>query len=189
LKKGMVTNMRILAEDTLALIIDFQERLVPVIDHKEELIHNTQILIQGLKILQIPMLVTQQYTKGLGMTVSTVAEAVGEGIENNDKITFSCAEDVNILKKIEETGRKNIIICGIEAHVCVLQTVIDLMEKGYHVVLVEDCIGSRKERDRKAALKRAISEGAVITTYEAILFELTRVAKTESFKEISKLIK
>jgi len=181
--------MRILAEDTLALIIDFQEKLVPVIHNNEELLHNTEILIKGLKTLGIPMVVTQQYTKGIGMTVPVISEAVGVGFTYYDKVTFSCVENEEILSKIEESGRKNIIICGIEAHICVLQTVIDLIEKGYHVIVVQDCVGSRKKNDCKIGMKRAMIEGAVPTTYESILFELTRVAKTDVFKEISRLIK
>ncbi|MDD3172957.1 MAG: isochorismatase family protein [Herbinix sp.] len=181
--------MRILAEDTLALVIDFQERLVPVINNKDELLHNTEILIKGLKALQIPMLVTQQYTKGIGMTVPEITEAIGEVFTFQDKLTFSCAENEEILSKIAESGKNNIIICGIEAHICVLQTVIDLIAKGYNVILVEDCVGSRRERDRQVGIKRAIAEGAIPTCYESILFELTRVAKTDVFKEISRLIK
>jgi len=181
--------MRILSEDTLALLVDFQERLVPVINHDVELIHNTEILIKGLKALGIPIIVTQQYTKGIGMTVPELATAIGDDFSFFDKLTFSCAEDVTILSKIAETGKSNIIVCGIEAHICVLQTVIDLIAKGYHVILVEDCVGSRKESDRQVGIRRAIAEGAVITSYESILFELTRVAKTEVFKEISRLIK
>ncbi len=181
--------MRILAEDTMALIIDFQEKLVPVMDNREELMHNTEILLKGLKLLNIPMLVTQQYTKGIGMTVSEVMEAVGEPFEYYDKLSFSCAEDMIALEKITEYRKNNIIICGIEAHICVLQTVIDLIAKGYNVILVEDCIGSRKESNRQVGIKRAIKEGAIPTTYEAILFELTRRAKTDVFKEISRLIK
>lgn len=181
--------MRILAEDTLALVIDFQEKLVPVIDRKEELLHNTEILIKGLRTLNIPMLVTQQYTKGIGMTVPQIAELTGKPFTYNDKVTFSCADNKEIFARIRESCKKNIIVCGIEAHICVLQTIIDLIAKGYHVVLVEDCVGSRKESDRQTGIRRAIAEGAVPTSYEAILFELTRAAKTEVFKEISRLIK
>lgn len=181
--------MRILAEDTMALVIDFQERLVPVIHRNEELINNTEILIKGMSTLKIPMLVTQQYTKGIGMTVPTIAQAVGETFSYQDKVTFSCIENEEILSKIADTGKNNIIICGIEAHICVLQTVIDLIDKGYNVILVEDCVGSRKESDRQIGIKRAIAEGAIPTSYESILFELTRVAKTDAFKEISRLIK
>jgi nicotinamidase-related amidase len=181
--------MRLLAEDTMALVIDFQERLVPVIHNNEELLHNTQILMKGLQTLGIPMLVTQQYTKGIGMTVPVLSEVLGEEFAYYDKITFSCAEDETILQKIEAAGKKNIIICGIEAHICVLQTVIDLIAKGYQVVLVENCVGSRKESDRQVGIKRAVAEGAILTSYESILFELTRVAGTEVFKSISRLIK
>ena len=181
--------MRIIADDTLALIVDFQERLVPAIDNQEILLRNTEILIKGLRTLNIPMLVTQQYTKGIGMTVPVLTDAIGEEFEYLDKITFSCADDDGILQKIDESGKHNIIICGIEAHICVLQTVIDLKAKGFNVILVDDCIGSRKESDRQIGLKRALLEGAIPTSYESILFELTRVAKTDVFKEISRLIK
>ncbi|HKL99196.1 MAG TPA: isochorismatase family protein [Mobilitalea sp.] len=181
--------MRIIAEDTLALVVDFQERLVPVIQNSSELLKNTEILIKGLKTLGVPMIVTQQYTKGIGMTVPSIIEALGGDIEFNDKLTFSCVDDTMIYQKVMESGKKNIIVCGIEAHICVLQTIIDLIAKGYHVILVENCIGSRKENDRAVAVRRAAAEGAIITTYESILFELTRVSKTEVFKEISRLIK
>ena len=158
--------MRILAEDTLALVVDFQERLVPVIDNNEGLIHNTEILIKGLQILEVPTLVTQQYTKGIGMTVPELSSLYGSDFEYYDKITFSCAMEEGIL-----------------------QTVIDLIEAGYQVILVEDCVGSRRESDRLTGIKRAIVEGAIPTTYEAILFELTKIAGTDKFKQISKLIK
>ncbi len=181
--------MRILAEETMALVIDYQERLVPVIDRSEELLRKSSILIKGLQALGIPMVISQQYTKGIGMTVPAIVEAAGEAFAYQDKVTFSCAEDEELLRRINETGRKNIILCGIEAHICVLQTAIDLIAKGYHVVLVEDCIGSRSEDDKVVAVRRAEAEGAVITTCESILFELTRVAKTEVFKIISGLIK
>ncbi len=181
--------MRIIADDTLALIVDFQERLVPAINNQEMLLHNTEILIKGLRALNIPMLVTQQYTKGIGMTVPVLADAAGEEFNYLDKITFSCAEDGAIYQKIVESGKHNIIICGIEAHICVLQTVVDLRAKGFNVILVEDCVGSRKESDRQVGIKRALQEGAVPTSYESILFELARVARTDVFKEISRLIK
>ncbi len=185
----MNNDMRILAEDTMALIVDYQERLVPVMWNSKVLLQNSELLVKGLKALGIPMVISQQYTKGIGMTVPAIAEAAGEEFTYYDKLTFSCAEDNTILQRVLETGRKNIVLCGIEAHICVLQTAIDLLAKGFHVILVEDCISSRKENDRRIAVQRAAAEGAVITTYESLLFELTRVAKTEVFKKISNLIK
>lgn len=181
--------MRIIAQDTVGFIIDYQERLVPVMDKKEELIHNTVKLIEGLKTLQIPMLVTQQYTKGLGATIEPIAKALGEDCKYYDKLTFSCLDNKEILDELQHYNKKNVIVAGIEAHVCVLQTVIDLVEAGYNVILVEDCISSRKFHDKKIALKRFAFEGVVLATYESILFELTRTAGTDTFKVISKIIK
>jgi nicotinamidase-related amidase len=173
----------------MAIIIDFQEKLVPVMDNKEELIHNTVTLIRGLEVLQVPMIVTQQYTKGIGMTVEPIRNALGEVFSYNDKLSFSCCEDENILSEIKKYNKKTIIICGIEAHICVLQTVIDCLTAGYQVIIVEDCVSSRKMNDKKIAIERAAAEGAIISTYESLLFELTRKAGSDTFKQISKLIK
>ena len=176
--------MRILREETAALVVDYQEKLVPVMEHYERLTNQSQILLQGLNVLQIPMVITQQYTKGLGTTVREITAAVG--FENHvEKISFSAYEQV---KELIE-GKKYIIVCGIESHICVLQTVIDLAAAGYIPVVVEDCISSRKENDKKIALERMIKEGAIITTTESILFELLREAGTETSKKIQRLIK
>lgn len=181
--------MRIHWQDTMAFVIDYQEKLIPVMDKRAILIKNTEILIKGLKELHIPIIATQQYTKGLGESIREIKSILGEDVYYLDKITFSVAEDENILKEIKKRNVKNIIICGIEAHICVLQSVIDLIEMGYHVILVVDCISSRKELDKQYGIERAKIEGAVLTTYEAILFELLRTAKNEKFKSISQLIK
>lgn len=181
--------MRILAEDTLAIVIDYQEKLVPVMHEKELLIQNTEKLIRGLTILDVPMIVTQQYTKGIGMTVEELRNVYGTEFQYHDKLSFSCYEDEEIVSQIKKYKKKNIIVFGIEAHICVLQTVIDCIADGYHVVLIEDCISSRKENDKKIAVERARGEGAIISTYESILFELTRKAGSDIFKSISKLIK
>ncbi|MBU5334429.1 hydrolase [Anaerocolumna aminovalerica] len=181
--------MRIDKKDSLAMVIDFQEKLIPVIDKKEILLHNTEILIKGLNVLEIPMVITQQYTKGLGMTVELLQNVFGASFQYFNKTTFSCCDDGIILEKIKSYQKKNIIICGIEAHICVQQTVIDCLAEGYQVIIVEDCISSRKENDKKIAIQRMIQEGAIITTYESILFELTRDSGNDRFKAISKLIK
>ena len=180
--------MRILAENTVALVVDFQEKLMPVMAEKETLEMRTGILLKGLKTLDIPTIVTQQYTRGIGMTIPSIAEAEGSG-EYFDKITFSCFEDANIRNAVEQSGRKLVIVCGIEEHICVLQTCIDLKAAGYQPILVMDCISSRKLSDKEGALLRAQQEGILLTTSEAILFELTRKAGSPVFKEISRLIK
>lgn len=181
--------MRISPKDTLALIIDIQEKLVPAIEEKETLIHNNKILLKGLNTLGIPMMITQQYTKGLGMTVEPIQTVIGDNFQYFDKITFSCYDDEAISEKIKSYEKKNIIICGMEAHICVLQTVIDCIAEGYHVIVVEDCISSRKGNDKRIAIQRMIQEGAIVTTYESILFELARKAGSDQFKVISQLIR
>ena len=176
--------MRILRGKTAALVIDYQEKLVPVMHEKERLIQNSCILLAGLEALGIPMAVTQQYTKGLGMTVEEITEACKE-IEYAEKITFSAFNHI----EYDIKGKKYIIVCGIEAHICVLQTVLDLIEEGYIPVVVEDCISSRKPNDKKIALKRMRDAGAIITTYESVLFELLQQAGTAEAKVIQRLIK
>lgn len=176
--------MRIEREHTAAIVVDYQEKLMPVMNEKEKLIHNSEILLKGLKILEVPMYITQQYTKGLGTSIKEITDAV-ESTEYTDKLAFNAYECV--ADKI--AGKKYIIVCGIEAHICVLQTVIDLKAAGFVPVLVADCISSRKESDKQVALERARQEGAIITTYESILFELLKVAGTDTSKQIQKLIR
>lgn len=180
--------MRILREDTAAVVIDYQERLMPVMQDREGLLERSATLLKGLGVLGIPVIVSEQYVKGLGKTVPEIAEAAGDR-PYFEKLEFSCCDNEEIMAAIASAGKKNIVVCGIETHVCVLQTVIDLIERGYNAVLVTDCVSSRKESDREAAIKRALHEGAVITTCEALLFELTRRAGSDTFKEISRLVK
>ena len=133
--------MRIRKEDTSCLVIDYQERLMPVMADREELIANSARLLKGLKILEIPMAITGQYTKGLGLNVKEIFEAAGTE-EYFDKMTFSSYELPEVQDAVKIRG-KNVILCGIEAHVCVLQTAIDLKDAGYQPILVTDCISSR----------------------------------------------
>ena len=180
--------MKIMPEDTLALVIDYQEKLMPVIRDNEDVVNKSAILIKGLNELEVPIIVSQQYTKGLGNTIEPIAEALGD-FEAFDKKSFSLMGDDNICRAVRLMGKSNVIVCGVEAHICVLQTVLDLIDEGYNVLVVEDCIGSRKPNDKKFACKRAVQEGAVLTTYEAVLYELTGGAYNEHFKAISKLTK
>lgn len=180
--------MRIHRENTTGLIIDIQERLFNHIHQNEALKKNVRILIQGLRLLDIPLLVTEQYSKGLGETIPEVKDLIGE-FRPIEKITFSCCDESRFLRELNMLNRKYVILAGIEAHVCVLQTVLDLVENGYVPVLVEDCISSRKLNDKTIGIERMRQEGSIITTYESVLLELCRVAGTETFKKISGLIK
>ncbi len=184
--------MRIAADTTACLVIDYQEKIVPAMAHKEELIQNSVKLLTGLRILQIPMTITGQYTKGLGLNLPEIFQAAGTK-DYIDKLTFSAYESEEVKAALgggpEQTARTTILVCGIEAHVCVLQTCIDLKAAGYQPVLVADCISSRSESDKEVALIRARQEGILLTTCEAVLFELTRKAGSGVFKEISRLVK
>lgn len=176
--------MRIDREQTAALVVDYQEKLVPVMHEKEQLLRCSEILLKGLKVLEIPMYITQQYTKGLGTSVKEITDAI-EDTAYTDKLSFTAYDCV----KEQIADKKFVIVCGIEAHICVLQTVIDLKAAGHIPVLVADCISSRKELDKQVALERARQEGAIVTTYESLLFELLKVAGTQESKMIQKLIR
>lgn len=180
--------MRIIKENTGAVVIDIQERLLPHICQWEKLLHNCLKLIEGLNVLSVPVIVTQQYTKGLGPTDLSVVSKIAE-FSFIEKNSFSCYGEPVFKEELGRSGKKNIILLGIESHVCVLQTCLDLLGAGYIPVVVEDCVSSRKLSDKLVAIERMRQEGARITTLESILFELTQYAGTESFKLISKIVK
>ncbi len=180
--------MRVSRHESAGVIIDIQERLFPHIYQQEVLEKNVRILIQGLQLLEIPILVTQQYTRGLGKTIPSIAESV-QPFHIIEKISFSCCDESNFLAELTRLNKKFVIIAGIETHVCILQTVPDLIDNGFIPVVVEDCVSSRKENDKKIAIERIRQEGGIVTTYESILLELCRVAGSETFKAISGLIK
>ena len=180
--------MRILKEDTAAIIIDIQERLYPVISDGEKLLQNCLKLIDGLQLLSLPVIITQQYTKGLGPTVPSVIQKFSE-FSFIEKISFSCYDEPSVREKLLSLKTHNILLCGIEAHVCVLQTCLDLLENGFMPVVIEDCVSSRNLNDKKIAIERMRQEGARITTFESLLFELTRRAGSEVFKRISGIVK
>lgn len=180
--------MRITREHSAALVIDIQEKLFPHMHEHDELAARTGILIRGLQVLGIPMHVTQQYSRGLGPTVAEVA-ALFEPFEHIEKTAFSCCDEPRVIMALETSGRENILVAGIESHVCVLQTVTDLIGRGYQPVVIEDCVSSRKLRDRETSIHRMRREGAIITSSESILFELCRYSGTEEFRAISSLVK
>jgi nicotinamidase-related amidase len=140
----------------------------------------------------LPIILTQQYTKGLGETVPVILEALdttGSPFDKIEKTSFSCYGEPTFVTALEQTLRKTVILCGIETHVCVQQTALDLLENGYMVYLIHDCVSSRSNNDKKYAQRRIGEAGAVGTTYEALLFELCVSAKAPEFKAISALVK
>jgi isochorismate hydrolase len=180
--------MRFEADKCVGVIVDVQERLFTFMQRKERLEKNLIILIKGLKVLGVPLLKTQQYTSGLGPTIDSVDDALG-GLPVIEKLSFSCCEEPLFNKALEGVGRKHVILAGIESHVCVLQTALDLVHDGYVPVVVEDCISSRKDSDKTTAILRMQAEGVRLASCESILLELCREAGSEAFKEILRLIK
>lgn len=180
--------MRVLADNTTALVIDIQERLIPVMHEKDQLINNCEILLNGLKALNVETAVTQQYSKGLGETIPQIKECL-ENFSPIEKADFSCFEEKEYEAWLKQTGKQNVVICGMESHICVLQTAIDLKAAGFNPIIVVDCVASRTDKNKQIGLERLRHEGIMITSYESILFELTRSAKSPAFRTISGLVK
>lgn len=181
-------EMRIKKDLCAGVAIDIQEKLFPHMHQKEEMLRKSLILIEGLKILNVPLLLTEQYPRGLGPTLKAISDSMGT-VTPIEKTAFSCCDEPEYMKALGDSGRTTLIIFGIEAHVCAMQTVVDLIESGYSAVVVEDCVSSRNREDLRVAIHRMRSEGAVISTCESILFELARVSGNEEFKAISRLVK
>ncbi|MBI5809241.1 MAG: hydrolase [Ignavibacteriales bacterium] len=185
----MLRNKKILQrEKTALLIIDVQERILPVIHNIENVVQNTLKLINGFKILSIPIYFTEQYPKGLGQTEKRIKEAL-ESSEAIQKMSFSCSGAGNLFAELKEKNISQVVVCGIESHVCVQQTVLDLIANDFQVDVAADAISSRKQFDYEIALQRMRTNGAEVTTTESILFELLNVCGTDEFKAVSKLVK
>lgn len=180
--------MRITTDDALLLIIDVQERLTPHISGHEQVVDRIARVIQGVTVLGVPIMVNEQYKKGLGDTVAELKSLLAD-YPHFEKVTFSGIDDEVTLDAIRQHDKKYVIICGIETHVCIMQTALDLLETGYIPVIVADAVGSRFAIDNETALKRLIQAGAILTTSESILFELCRSSKAPAFKTISGLVK
>lgn len=181
--------MRITRGNTTAVIIDVQERLLPHIHQWEETQQRIATLIQGLEVLGVGMVVTEQYPKGLGSTVPGVMEAFSSPPVPIIKDAFSCCDDARFSEALRSAGKKVVLVAGIEAHVCILQTSLDLLAADFFPVVVMDAVSSRNARDRDVAAQRILREGGRITTVESILLELTRFSGTDEFRRISRLIK
>ena len=179
---------RLKKEDTVLVAIDFQEKLLPAMQGAVEAEKNAIILINGAKVFGIERIATTQYAKGLGQTVPRIAEALGE-CQIIDKSTFSCMGSEEFREALEKTGKMSVIIAGIETHICVEQTVLDLIDEGFSVFVAADAVDSRNLRNRDVSIERMAAAGAVITSTESILYDLLGGAKAPEFKAISKLVK
>lgn len=178
-------------EQTVLVLIDIQEKLMPVIDEAEGVVRNIERLIRGCHVLGVPILVTEQYTRGLGPTVEPVRKALEEtsGYSPIEKNCFSADRCEAFATGLETLGRRQILLAGVETHVCVYQTAADLLGNGVSVSVIADAVSSRTASNRAIALQRLLSEGATITSTEMALFELTGVSGTDEFRAVSKLIR
>jgi nicotinamidase-related amidase len=174
------------SENSRLLIVDVQEKLLPLIPVAERLVHNCRRLLDGAKLLSIPAFGTEQYPQGLGRTTAELATRLGP---MPDKVCFSCVPVLNWGVAAELTDdRDQVVVAGMETHVCVLQTVLDLLAGGFRVHVPADAVASRSELDWRVALDRMSSSGATVTTVESVLFEWCQRAGTPEFKQIQKLI-
>jgi nicotinamidase-related amidase len=173
------------AGDTALLVVDVQERLVPAIAGHRRVVWNIGRLIDGAKVLGLPVLATEQYPAGLGPTVPELAGRLPAGIP--EKTAFSSAGCAGLLDPLAARGIGRLLVCGIEAHVCVQQTVLDFLAAGWRVYVAVDAVGSRFDVDYRTALARMDAAGATLTSTEAALFEWCQAAGTPEFKQISRL--
>jgi nicotinamidase-related amidase len=177
--------MLIKAKSSCLLVIDMQEKLLSAIPENQTVIANTAWLIQIAKRLEVPILMSEQYPKGLGHTVKAVKELVPQSAIM-EKVCFSCTEEPTCVQRLDGCAREQLILVGIEAHVCVLQTALGLLESGKQVYVVADGTASRRALDAELAMARLRVEGARIVTREMVAFEWLQQAGTEQFREISR---
>lgn len=175
-------------EDSALLIIDVQEKLLNAVFNKEIILKNSKILATVSELLNIPTVITEQYPKGLGETIAEIKSAVKTDC-NFEKVDFNALTDKTLLKKLKQFKKKQIILFGIETHICVHQTASALIDYGFDVILAKDACGSRSEFEYNAAIEDMKSYGVNIKSTEMIIFELLKSAKHPNFKEIQALIK
>lgn len=178
-------------ERTALVVIDVQERLFPAMDadHREEVMRNIKVLTATARRLNLGTLVTEQYPKGLGHTLQELKDALPAGVQPVEKVAFSCLGVDAFRSRLTATGARQLLLAGIEAHVCVLMSALDLLAEGYAVHIVADAVTSRSQANWRLAMAQLRQAGAVVTTTETVLFQLLRQADTDDFRELARLIR
>ncbi|MGQ3889009.1 hydrolase [Legionella sp. CNM-1927-20] len=171
-------------DDSCLLLIDVQEKLTPLIEHHESLIERCQWLLRLANDLGVPCLISEQYPRGLGPTLDSLKTLVSQNIAI-EKVHFSCSREPTYKQHLKDINKQQLILIGIEAHVCVLQTALNLVAEDYEVFIVVDAVGSRKMLDKKYALKRMQQLGVTLLTSEMVFFEWLEQAGTPLFKALS----
>lgn len=183
------------SHDTSLVVVDMQEKLLPIVNQNEQILANVHRLVATAEILDVATIATEQYPKGLGPTVASLSESVIRGSAGllpaglPAKTMFSCRECESVFKSLQTQGVYNLLLCGIETHVCIAQTALDMIAAGFNVQLCVDAMGSRFPQDHEIALRRLEAQGCTVTTTEAAMFELCEKAGSEAFKAIAKLLR
>jgi nicotinamidase-related amidase len=183
-----MTNIPKLQHDNIIFVlIDLQTKLLSKIQRANRIVNSNILLLEVAKALDCLVIATTQYRQGLGNLVDQIAPLVGE--DTIDKMTFSCVAAPAFQQRLKSSGRKWVVVSGIETHICVLQTSLDLLREGYQVAIVTDAIGARAEEDHLRGLQRLERSGALLVTTEMLIYELLGQSDTESFKKVLPLIK
>ncbi len=181
--------MLLRSDDSILVIVDIQEKLFNVVLNRERMLKNAIKLIRVSKILNIPIVVTEQYPKGMGKTIPEIVKELGSDYRPIEKTSFSCFGNDEFARRIESINRKTLLLTGIELHICVYQTAIDALRLGYNPVVVYDATSSRLEEDYRICLHRLLKKGVDIVTTDMLIFELLRDSARPEFKEILKIVK
>lgn len=176
-------------EDTVLAVVDMQEPFLGAIHERDRLTENVLLLIRAARILGVPTLATVQYAARMGPLVPTVAEALGPDVEPEDKLCFSCAGSEAFLQALGAAGRRQVLLCGVETHICVAQTALDLLHAGYAVHVAADAVSARSLERHKLGMERLRDAGVKPCAAEAAVYEWLREAGTPEFKEILKLVR
>lgn len=181
-------NLAARREDSVLLVVDLQERLLPAMEGHEAVLKFSQRIVDAATRLAVPVICTEQYPKGLGPTVAPLQTLLGNA-KRFEKLAFSCCGADGLMEYLRSLGRSQVVVVGIETHVCVEQTVLDLLSAGLRVYVAADAVSSRRPLDRYVALDLMRQAGAAITTTEAVMFQWLRVAGTSEFKDVSRLVR
>jgi nicotinamidase-related amidase len=183
-----MTNIpRLNRDNILFVFMDLQEKLLMKIPEVQRLLSRNELLIAAANVLGLPYMLTSQYRKGLGEIAGSLRDKIKVPVL--DKTSFSCMGDETVAKEVDKSGRRSLVISGVETHICVLQTCLDLLAKGFQVSVVADAVAARTETDHELGLKRMESAGAMLVTAEMVIYELLGRSDTDAFKKILPLIK
>lgn len=184
-------RLRLRAETSALLVIDIQEKLLPPIHQGEQLVRNAQLLLRLAKILDLPVLVTTQYSKGLGASVPEIASLLPADVHLVDKQEFGCFSNDQFCSAVKSlpAGRSTLLLCGLETHICVMQSALGALEKGYLVHVASDAVGSRSEWNWKVGLERMEAAGALISSTEMMIYELLGGSASAAFRQMLPYLK